>query len=385
MKIKNIESYIVNNPWKKWVFLQITTDNGLVGYGEATVYNGQFSVKERIKDVRRFIIGRDPFAIERLLYDWFQGTFNRNRDVVNVSLMSGVEVACFDIMGKALGVPVFQLLGGLFRDKVKVYANGWYTSVNTPEEWADAAKTVAQRGYKSLKMDPFGAGSGFLSENELKRSKDIIAAVHDAVGDHVELLIEGHGRFNRAMALTVGRFLENFGNLGWFEEPVIPEDIDGMSLLARSLKIPIAAGERYITKFDFVKPFELGAMHIAQPDIVNTGGLLETKKIACMAEAHNIALAPHQAEGPLNTFATLQLDATVPNLKIQELFDEFAFPEWTKDIIDSKLELDSGYVKIPNKPGIGVELTDRIREHLAKEDDADFNLFENGWEKRGFK
>lgn len=252
------------------------------------------------------------------------------------------------------------------------------------DDWKKLASGVVSRGYRALKFDPFGAGSGFLDDNEWNRARDIIESVHDAVGKNVELLIEGHGRFNRSTALKIAKYLEGFENIGWFEEPVIPEDIEGMAMIARSTSIPIAAGERYVTRFDFIKPFELGAIHIAQPDVINTGGLFEAKKIASMAEAYNIAIAPHQAEGPVNTFITMQFDATLPNLKIQEMFDEYAYPEWTWDIVDSKPEIISGYEKVEQRPGIGISLKDRVKDYLADETNKDFNLFSEGWEKRGF-
>ncbi|MGC8608820.1 MAG: mandelate racemase/muconate lactonizing enzyme family protein, partial [Thermoplasmata archaeon] len=237
----------------------------------------------------------------------------------------------------------------------------------------------------ALKFDLFGSGSGFLSEEEFRNSMDIIENVRDAVGDKTEMLIEGHGRFNRSTALKIGRYLEKFENVGWFEEPVIPEDIEGMAMLSHSISVPIAAGERFITKFDFVRPFETGAVHIAQPDVINTGGILETKEIGAMAEAHNIGMAPHQAEGPINTFITLQVDATMPNLKIQEMFDEFAYPSWAWDIVTGKPAVENGYVKIPDRPGIGIDITEKVKEYTASENDRDFNLFSQGWEKRGFR
>lgn len=384
-KITDVRTYIVRNPWKKWVFIELITGDGTVGTGEATVYSGQFSVKERIRDLGDLITGANPLEIERFVNNWMLRTFNRSKDLVSIGLMSGVETAFWDIMGKHFGCPVYTFLGGKFRDKIKIYANGWYTSAQTVDDWKKLASNVVSKGYRALKFDPFGAGSGFLEDDEWDRARNIIESVHDAVGDRTELLIEGHGRFNRSTALRIAKYLEGFQNIGWFEEPVIPEDIEGMSMLARSTSVPIAAGERYITRFDFIKPFEIGAIHIAQPDIINTGGLFETKKIASMAESYNIGMAPHQAEGPVNTFITMQLDATLPNLKIQEMFDEYAYPDWTWDIVDNKPEIVSGYEMVKERPGIGISLKERVKDYLADESNKDFNLFAEGWEKRGFR
>ncbi len=385
MKIVDLKTYIVRNPWKKWVFVEIITDDGSNGYGEATAYAGQFALINHVKDIKKFVINRDPFRIRELINDWFISTFNRNRDIINISLISGVESACFDLIGKHYGSTIYNLLGGSVWNKIRVYANGWYTNINDIEDWAKEAKKVVNQGYRALKFDPFGAGSGFLDYDEYKKSMEIIRTVHDTVGDKTEMLIEGHGRFNRSMAMKIGNELDKYDNIGWFEEPVIPEDIEGLSILSHSLKTPVAAGERLINSYDFVEPFKKGSINIAQPDLINTGGIIEMLKISAMAEANNIAMAPHQAEGPLNTFTTLNVDALLNNLKIQEMFDEFAYPDWVNNIVDKKPEVNNGYVKLPDKPGIGINLKDKINDYIADENNADFNLFSEGWEKRGFK
>ena len=384
-KVTDVRTYIVRNPWKKWVFLELVTADGSIGTGEATVFSGQFSVQERLKDLGDLIIGANPFNIESFLNRWMLRTFNRSKDMVSISLMSGIECAAWDLLGKSYGAPVYTFLGGKFRDKIPVYANGWYTSATSIEDWGKLAKQAVKKGYKTLKFDPFGAGSGFLDNEEYTKAMAIVESVQNSVGEKIELLIEGHGRFNRSTAMKIAKYLERYENIGWFEEPVIPEDIEGMAVISKTTKIPIAAGERFITRFDFARPFELGAISVAQPDIINTGGILETKKIAAMAEAHNIGIAPHQAEGPINTFITAQLDATVPNLKIQEMFDEFAYPDWAWDIVDNKPRIESGYEIISDKPGIGINIKEKVKDYLANEKNKDFNLFSEGWEKRGFK
>ena len=385
MKIVDLKSYIIKNTWKKWVFVEIITDNGENGYGEATVYNSQFAVVNHIKDIKKFIINKDPFKVRQLVNEWFTSSFNRNRDIVNMSLISGVESACFDLIGKHFGSTIYNLFGGPVRNKIKVYANGWYTNINNIEDWGKEARKVINKGYKALKFDPFDGGSGFLEYDEFKKSMEIIQIVHGVVGDNTEMLIEGHGRFNRSTAMKIGKELEKYPNIGWFEEPVIPEDIDGMAMLSKFLKIPIAAGERLITSYDFTQLFKSNSVSIAQPDLINTGGIIELLKIGAMAEANNISIAPHQAEGPLNTFTTLNVDALMNNLKIQEMFDEFAYPAWIGDIVDTVPEVKNGYVELPEKPGIGINLKDKINNYIADENDTDFNLFSEGWEKRGFK
>ncbi|WP_276922791.1 mandelate racemase/muconate lactonizing enzyme family protein [Ferroplasma acidiphilum] len=194
---------------------------------------------------------------------------------------------------------------------------------------------------------------------------EIIQIVHGVVGDNTEMLIEGHGRFNRSTAMKIGKELEKYPNNGWFEEPVITEDVEGMVMLSKFLKIPIAAGERLITSYDFTQLFKSNSISIAQPDLINTGGIIELLKIGAMAEANNISMVPHQAEGPLNTFTTLNIDALMNNLKIQEMFDEFAYPAWIGDIVDTVPEVKNGYVELPEKPGIGINLNDKIDNYIA--------------------
>ena len=365
MKIVDLKSYIIKNPWKKWVFIEIITDNGENGYGEATVYSGQFSVVNHIKDIKKFIVNKDPFKVRELVNEWFTSSFNRNRDIVNMSLISGVESACFDLIGKHFGSTIYNLFGGPVRNKIKVYANGWYTNINNIEDWGKEARKVINKGYRALKFDPFGSGSGFLEYDEFKKSMEIIQIVHGVVGDKIEMLIEGHGRFNRSTAMKIGKELEKYPNNGWFEEPVITEDVEGMVMLSKFLKIPIAAGERLITSYDFTQLFKSNSISIAQPDLINTGGIIELLKIGAMAEANNISMVPHQAEGPLNTFTTLNIDALMNNLKIQEMFDEFAYPAWIGDIVDTVPEVKNGYVELPEKPGIGINLNDKIDNYIA--------------------
>jgi galactonate dehydratase len=364
MKISDIKTYIIRNTWKKWVFIEIITDDGSRGFGEATVYSDQFGLINHLKEVKKSIVNEDPFRVNKIMNKWFISSFNRSRDMVNISLMSGFEAACFDLIGKHCGSTVYNLFGGPVNEKIKLYANGWYTDINEINDWGRNATKVINKGYKALKFDPFGSGSGFLDYDEYKKSMEIIKIVHDAVGDSTEMLIEGHGRFNRSMAMKIGKELEKYDNIGWFEEPVIPEDIEGLSVLAHTLKIPIAAGERFITKYDFVEPIKRGAINVAQPDVINTGGILETLKIGAMAESNNIAMAPHQAEGPLNTFITLNVDALLNNLKIQEIFDEFAYPEWINEIVNERPKIHDGYASLPKKPGIGIEITDKINNYI---------------------
>jgi galactonate dehydratase len=380
MKITEIETYVIGNPWKRWLFIKLETSNGLHGVAEATLYGECLAVVSELQEKKKFYIGKDPFHIEKIWNDWYRDSFNRNASAVNVTALSAVETACWDIIGKHYGAPIYSFLGGLIREKVKVYANGWYSHVATPEDFGEKAREVARRGYKALKLDPFGTSYLSVDHEQVARAVEIVKMVREAVGDGVDLLIEGHGRFTPGTALQIAKLLEPY-RPRWFEEPVPPEDLQALKIVSSKSNIPIASGERVLTAYGFAPLIENHAVDIIQPDIVNTGGILQAKKISGMAEAHFITVAPHQAEGPLATATCLQLDACTPNFEIQESFDEFDVG-WRKELITEPIEIENGYMLIPSKPGLGTELDlHAVEEHLAK-GVMDFNLFEEGWENR---
>jgi galactonate dehydratase len=297
--------------------------------------------------------------------------------------MSGIaviETACWDIVGKALGQPVYRLLGGPVQERVKAYANGWYTVERSPEEFHAAARRVVERGYRALKLDPFGAGRYELERDELVRSLSLVEAVRDAVGPEVDILVEMHGRFTPAQAIAIARELEPLAP-GWIEEPVPPENLKALAKVARKVDLPVATGERIHNRFEFRELFELQAADVVQPDPTMCGGILETKKIAAWAEAYYVLLAPHNVGGPVSTAACLHLAATVPNFKIQEHFNDFA-EDWVKEAAPGNPEVVDGYFALPDGPGLGVTLNeDLVREHPRQE--VEFDLFATDWHLRG--
>ncbi len=380
MKIQNIETYIIANPWKRWVFVRLETSNGLYGVAEATLYGESSAVVAELQERRKFYIGKDPFQVEKIWSDWYRDSFNRNASAVNITAMSAIETACWDIIGKQYGAPIYSLLGGSIRERVKIYANGWYTHVSAPEEFAAKARKVARKGYRAIKFDPFGTLYLTAETQEIKRAVKIVEEVRNAVGDKVELLIEGHGRFTPETAIRIAKQIEPYSPR-WFEEPVPPEDLQALKRVSDKTTIPIASGERVLTKYGFAPLIESHVVDIIQPDIINTGGILEAKKISAIAEAHFVTVAPHQAEGPLATATCLQLDACIPNFLIQESFDEFDI-EWRNDLVTHPIEIENGYMMIPKRPGLGTGLNmEHVKAHLAR-DMTDFNLFERGWESR---
>jgi galactonate dehydratase len=293
-----------------------------------------------------------------------------------------VEVACWDIMGQALGQPVYRLLGGAVREKIKAYANGWYTVERTPEEFHAAARRAVAKGYQALKLDPFGAGFYELERAEKKRVVALVEAVRDAVGDEVEIFIEMHGRFNPVTAVEMTRELAPF-RPGWVEEPVPPENLAALQKAAQAiapLGIPVATGERIHGLHDFRELFERQAADIIQPDISHSGGILNVKKLAAWAEAYYVLVAPHNVGGPVSTAAALHLAAATANFKVQEHFNDFA-EAYVKEAAPGLPEVKDGCFALPGGPGLGVKLNeDVIRAHPRK--DVHFNLFAEDWHKR---
>ena len=384
MKISDVEVYLIPNPWKGWVFIRVLTTDGEEGVGEATHYFGQRAVKGMYRDLKEFIIGEDPLKVEKLWYRMFKEAGSPWKDATKISLMSGIEVACWDIIGKHFGAPVHQLLGGAVRDRVKVYANGWYRGIRKVEDWGERAKEVVERGYKAMKFDPFGTASVELDPEGLRRSIKIIETVRNMVGDDVELMIEGHGRFSVATAIKIGRELERF-NITWFEDPVAIRDLQGLIRVSKAVNVPIASGESCVSRFDphLMDMLTSKAIEILLPDVITIGGLLEAKKVSALAETFGVLVAPHQAEGPINTMSELQLDATLTNLKIQEYFGDFAYPEWTWELFTQKPKFNGGFLEVPKTPGIGIELNMRkVEEYADDERITNFSLYREGWEDR---
>ena len=300
--------------------------------------------------------------------------------------MSGVallELACWDIMGKALGQPVYRLLGGAVRDKVKAYANGWYRVERTPDAFHAAAQEVVARGYTALKFDPFGAGFYELSRAERREVVALMAAVRDAVGPDTEILLEMHGRFSPAAAVAIIRELEPFG-LAWAEEPVPPENLAALKNVRDAvlpLGVPIATGERLHTPYEYRELFALQAADIVQVDITHYGGLLNTKKLAATAESHYMLMAPHNVGGPVSTAAALHLAACTPNFKIQEFFNDFS-DLYVMDAAPGVPPVVEGYFDLPSAPGLGVELNEEVIREYPYGESQHFNLFRDDWQKR---
>ena len=382
MKITKVTPLVLGTAWRDLIFLKVETDEGLVGVGEARALNRLDAILGYLTGaVPRYVLGHDPFEIEKLVHRMLREDFARTGETAMTGIAM-VEIACWDIVGQALGQPVYRLLGGAVRERIKAYANGWYTVERTPEEFHAAARRAVARGYRALKLDPFGAGFYELERAEKNRAVGLVEAVRDAVGDEVEILVEMHGRFNPATAVEMTRELAPF-KPGWVEEPVPPENLAALKKAAEAiapLGIPVATGERLHSVNEFRELFECQAADIVQPDITHFGGILSVKKLAAWAEAYYVLVAPHNVGGPVSTAAALHLAAATPNFKIQEHFNDFA-EAYVKDAAPGVPQVKDGFFALPAGPGLGVELDeDLIRAHPRQ--DAHFNLFAEDWHKR---
>jgi galactonate dehydratase len=382
MKISRLTPLVLGTPWRNLIYLKLETDEGLVGYSEARSVNRTEAVLGYLEGIgKRYVLGSDPFRIEELVQRIFVGDFARVDDIAGIGIAL-VETACWDIFGKAVNQPVYQLLGGAVRDKIKAYANGWYAVERTPEAIAEAAKKVVDKGYRALKIDPFGAGLYEMERAEKNRSISLIEAVRGVVGPDVEILVEMHGRFSPATAIDISRDLEPF-RPSWVEEPVPPDNPEALAKAAAKIHLPVATGERLHTRFEVRRLLELGAVDILQTDITESMGLLEGKKIAAMADASYVTFAPHNVGGPVSTAACLHLAACTTNFVIQEHFNDFV-DSWVKEAASGPgyPEVVDGYFALPGGPGLGIALNeDFIREHPPK-DGTSFNLFQEDWHLR---
>ena len=382
MKISKVTPMVLGTEWRNLTIVKVETDEGLVGLGECRALNRTDGVLGYLSEAApRYILGEDPFNVEALVARMFREDFGRAGEITQ-TVTALLEVACWDIIGKALNQPVYKLLGGAVRHQIKGYANGWYTGERTPEEFHAAARRVLDKGYKALKFDPFGAGFYEMERPEKNYVISLVEAVRDAVGPDVEILIEMHGRFNPVTAVEFARELARY-KPSWLEEPVPPENIAAQKKAADAiapLGIPVATGERLHTMYEYRELFELQACDIIQPDITHFGGILNTKKLAAWAEAYYMLIAPHNVGGPISTAAALHLAACTPNFKIQEHFNDFA-EAYVKEAAPGNPEIADGYFALPSGPGLGVTLDEDVVAANPRRR-VHFNLFAEDWHRR---
>ena len=379
MKITNVTTYIVGNAWKNWVFTRVDTDAGLHGIGEATLNGFAKTVETAIHELKQFVIGQDPFDVENHSLRLFREVYSDGGQIQGAAL-AGIEFACWDIMGKATGQPAYKLMGGRCHERLRVYANGWYRGPREPQSFHDKAKDVVARGYTALKFDPFGPAWRVVDRADFGLAIEIIAAVRDAVGPHVDILVEGHNRFSVHTALQFAEAMAPY-NPSWFEAPVPPQRISDMVAVARRSPVPVACGEDYYCAQQFGELLSHGAVQIIQlePQYL---GITVSKQVCGMVNAYNGVTAPHSAQGPLCSLVCAHLNTATPNFFIHEIFDEFN-DDWSAEILTNPIVVRDGYIELSDdRVGWGTDLNyDEIAKHPYNPNNF-LPLFRAGWERR---
>ncbi len=354
MKVTDVKIFAVDCFRTNWVFIKVYTDEGITGVGEATLEYKEKALFGAVEHIKEYLVGKNPLEIEKHFHNIYRDAYWRGGPVL-MSALSAVECALWDILGKHLGVPVYQLLGGKVNEKVRIYVNGWFAGAKTPEEFGKKAAEAVKRGVTAMKWDPFGKSYLEISNKDLNTALECVARVREAVGNEVDLLIEGHGRFNIPTSVKIAKELEQFKPM-LFEEPVPPDNLDALKAVKDKSPVAISAGERLYTRWDYKQMFDLMAADYIQPDISHAGGIMELKKIAAEAESRYIAFAPHNPSGPVANAATLQLAACIPNFSILEIM--YSDVAYRKDVTNEALEYKDGYITIPDKPGLGIEINE---------------------------
>jgi galactonate dehydratase len=348
---------VVGNPWKNWLFVRLET---------------------AIHELEHLYVGMSPFDVETIALKMLRDVYSDGGQIQG-SALSAIETACWNIIGKATGQPLYNLIGGRCQNKLRCYANGWYRGPRTPENFHEKARSVVQRGYTALKFDPFGAAWLTVGNREFDLALEIIAAVREAVGPDVDVMVEGHNRFSPHTALRFAEAIAPY-RPAWFEAPVPPQPISSIIEVAKRSPVPIACGEDYYRVEQFAELLRHDAVHIIrlEPQFL---GVTASKQVCGMAHAHNAVTAPHSAQGPVCSVVCAHLSAATPNFYIHEIFDEFNEP-WEERLLDPPLKVRNGHVRLPEGPGLGVALDlDEVAKHPYQPGNW-LPLFRHGWERR---
>jgi galactonate dehydratase len=397
MILDAIETFVVGNPPPKrggnyFLFVKLTTACGIVGYGEMyTASFGGHTVAKMAEDVfNREMLGEDPFQIEKMWRRVYSRGFSSRPDISLMGVMSGLEMACWDIIGKACDKPVHALIGGKLHERLRSYTYIYpdegmdeSTFYNDPDASAEMAARYVKEGFDAVKFDPAGAYTPLdphmPSLEDIERSERFLKAMREAVGNDADLLFGTHGQFSVSGAKRMARMMEKYDPL-WFEEPTPPERPEMMAQVAAATNIPIATGERLTTKYEFVRVLEQGAANIIQMNLGRVGGILEAKKVAALAESFYAHIAPHLYCGPIVGAANIQVSATCPNFLILESIRKW--DGFYADILTQPIIWEDGHVIVPDRPGLGVELNeDLARAHPWEGDALHLNTVDH-WDLR---
>ena len=404
MKLNDLKIIVTCPPppgWggRYWILIKLTTDNGISGWGECYASSvGPNAMQTVIKDVfERYFLNESPADIERMFRRTYSSGFTQRPDLTVMGAFSGLEIACWDILGKYYDCPTWQLLGGKVNERVRAYSylyplehhdlNGFWTS---PDMAAESAINLIEKGYTAVKFDPAGPytmrGGHMPAMTDINLSVDFCKAIREAVGDKSDILFGTHGQFTTSGAIRLGRALEPYSPM-WFEEPIPPDNLSEFRKVQNALSIPIATGERLTTKMEFAEVLKSGGASIIQPALGRAGGIWETKKAAAIAEVFNAQVAPHLYAGPIEWAANIQLSVSIPNLLIAESI-ETAFHD---RLINGKIKVEDGYIEVSQEAGLGIEVDETLAEeypyhgtdlHLMMQDDpcdySNGNTFSGG-------
>jgi len=365
MKITDYELFEVP---PRWLMLKVSTSDGTVGWGEPVVEGRAKTVRSAVEELMdNYLLGKDPRRIEHHWQRMYRGGFYRGGPIL-MSAIAGIDQALWDIKGKHFDAPVYDLLGGRTCDRIRVYQ---WIGGDRPSDVGDAAKEKVEEGFTALKMNVTSELRSIDTPAAVQEAVDRIAEVRDAVGDDVDIGVDFHGRASKSMAKRLAKALEPYDPM-FIEEPVLSGHNDALPQLAQSTTIPIATGERMYSRWDFKEIFEQGTVDLIQPDLSHAGGISEVKKIASMAEAYDVALAPHCPLGPIALSACIQVDACTPNTLIQEQSLDIHYNR-TNDVLDyledpGVFTYDDGYVELPEDPGLGIEIDEGFVREQAERD-----------------
>jgi galactonate dehydratase len=381
-RVERVETFVVDGAWRNFLIVKVTTNDGIVGWGDGTLGWKEFAVESLVHEFAdRHLVGRDPFRIEDLWFRLYQ--VEHNTGPVMFAAMAGLETALWDIVGKVTGQPVVNLVGGMLRDKVRVYANGWYADMHDHAKLADRVRNVVAMGYTAMKFDPFGAGGREMGRADLRKAAKAVEVVRDAAGPDVDLLIECHGRFSVGTAIEAIKAMQPYEPL-FCEEPIPAHNMDSQAWVtkaASAMGARVATGEHTYSRFGFNEMLQKQAAHVIQPDLVYAGGFMETKKIAAMAEANYVSVAPHNCDGPGRLLASIHLCANIPNFLILETFADFDVP-WRGDLVKSgNPVLEDGYYRVPTGPGWGYEIDEDVARAHPGSIKSRMNMFDGEWER----
>ncbi len=385
MKISNVEIYQLgeraSGTSATWagnsIILKLTTSNGLVGYGEAVPTLRVQPVIEALREVARVYSGKNPMNVVENMHEWHKHDFYLPISFESTTAVSAFDIACWDIIGKQFGAPIHQLIGGATRTNVRLYSNGWYNGCVTPEQFGNRAKKFQKMGYTALKFDPFGAYYDWIDDKGLKLSYERVKAVSDYTRGKLDLMIEHHGRFNPNSAISIAQRLQEFNPL-FMEEPIHPDNLEALKKYRKKTQVRVALGERLLTKESVIYTLKNDLADFLQVDLTNIGGVTQAMKVSAIAEGFGVEMAFHNAFGPIQNAVTIQLDATIPNFLIQESFYD-VFPAWKRQLVKNQSKIENGHSRVPTRPGIGVEVDERVFDDHKAEGQEYFNPDEPVW------